>query len=149
MTSPTWPEIAERLAPARNYWLHTTAESGHPHVTPVWGALVGEDLYHYSERSTVKARNLRTDPRVAVHLESGADVVIVYGSLTDLGSPATFPEVVDAFAAKYDAPAEQPFLPGSNPTFDVLYRLVARTALLWSLPDSEGSTRRWFGPRRP
>jgi Pyridoxamine 5'-phosphate oxidase len=146
MTSPTWPEIARLLAPARNYWLHTTAGSGRPQVTPVWGAVVGEDLYHYSERSTVKARNLRMDPRVAVHLESGADVVIVHGSLTDLGSPAGFPDVVDAFAVKYDDPAEQPFLPGSNPTFDVLYRLVARTALLWSLPDSEASTRRWSAP---
>jgi nitroimidazol reductase NimA-like FMN-containing flavoprotein (pyridoxamine 5'-phosphate oxidase superfamily) len=135
--------VADRLAPARNYWLHTTGPAGAPQVTPVWGAVVEAHLYHYSLRSSVKARNLRQNPRVAVHLESGADVVIVYGTLTDVGRPAAADEVVRAFAAKYDRPDEQPFLPGANPIFDVLYRLVPRRALVWSLPDSEASMRTW------
>jgi nitroimidazol reductase NimA-like FMN-containing flavoprotein (pyridoxamine 5'-phosphate oxidase superfamily) len=139
----TWQDLADRLAQARNYWLHTTSPAGGPQVTPVWGAVVGGDLYHYSLRRTVKARNLRQNPGVAVHLESGADVVIVYGTLADVGRPQEATAVVQAFAAKYDQPQEQPFLPGADPAFDVLYRLRPERALVWSLPDSEASMRRW------
>ncbi len=139
----TWEEVADRLAPARNYWLHTTDPAGGPQVTPVWGAVVDNRLYHYTLRRTAKARNLRHNPRVALHLESGADVVIVYGTLADVGRPVPTSDVVQAFALKYDRPHEQPFLPGVNPVFDVLYRLIPGRALVWSLPDSEASMRRW------
>ena len=62
--------------------------------------MTGQTLYLYSERSTVKARNLAADPRVIVHLESGEDVLIVRGVAEDLGPPATVPSVVTALAAK-------------------------------------------------
>jgi hypothetical protein len=109
---------------------------------------VEDDLYFYSERSTVKARNLERDPRVVVHLESGADVVIVHGRLADQGRPADHRVVVEAFAQKYHEPVEIPFLPSSDPAFNVLYSLEPHRALLWSLPDSEASTRRWRRPHR-
>jgi hypothetical protein len=142
--SLSWEEVVDRLAPARNYWLHTTDPAGGPQVTPVWGAVVESRLYHYSLRRTIKARNLRNNPRVAVHLESGSNVVIVYGTLADVGRPVDTSEVVQAFADKYDRPHEQPFLPGANnPEFDVLYQLIPGRALVWSLPDSDASMRRW------
>ena len=97
-TRLTWPEVADRLSPARIYWLHTTGPTGAPQVTAVWAVVAGDRVYLYSARSTVKARNLERDPRVAIHLESGSDVVIVYGVLTDLGTPGDWPAVVDAFA---------------------------------------------------
>src|SRR5215471_14598492 len=86
-----WPEAAARLAASRNYWLGTTMPSGAPHAAPVWGVVAGRTLYLYSERSTVKARNIAADPRVVVHLESGDDVLIVRGTAEDLGSPARTP----------------------------------------------------------
>jgi Pyridoxamine 5'-phosphate oxidase len=141
--SATWAEIASRLTPPRIYWLHTTSPSGAPQATPVWGLVVEDSLYFYTERSTVKARNLVRDQRVLVHLESGADVVIVHGRLVDLGRPADTPEVVDAFDAKYDQPWEKPFLPANDPAFDVLYVLEPARAALWTLPDSAASMRRW------
>ena len=141
-----WPEIASRLSPPRIYWLHTTSPSGAPQASPVWGVVVDDSLYVYTERSTVKARNLARDQRVLVHLESGADVVIVHGRLVDLGRPADSPGVVDAFDAKYDEPWEKPFLPANDPAFDVLYVLRPARAALWTLPDSAASTRRWAAP---
>jgi hypothetical protein len=139
----TWTDVAARLAGPRHYWLHTTNPSGGPDASPVWGVLLDEVMYVYSERSTVKAKNLRRDPRVVVHLESGSDVVIVHGRLADLGRPDAIPAVVAAFDQKYDRGEEVPFLPSSDPAFDVLYALQPRRALLWSLPDTEASTRRW------
>ena len=139
----TWAEVEARLTPAPIYWLHTTGPSGQPHAAPVWGVVVGGDLYFYSERTTIKARNVERNPRALVHLESGADVLIVHGVLSDLGRPQVLPGVVEALAEKYDRPEEQPFLPSSDPGFDVMYRFHAGRALAWALPDSEASLRRW------
>jgi len=145
----SWGEVADRLSLAPTFWLHTTGRTGAPDAAPVWGVIVDERLYLYTERTTVKARNIERDPRVLVHLDSGADVVIVRGILTDLGRPDARPEVVDAFARKYDQPDERPWVPSNNADFDVLYELRPERAAMWALPDTEASTRRWVDPASP
>ena len=139
----TWHDVASRLSPALNYWLGTTDSGGAPHATPVWGAVVNDDLYLYSERSTLKAKNLRNDPRAVIHLESGDDVVIVHGHLDDVGHPMDFGQVVDALAQKYNSSEQRGFLPSADPDFDVLYLFRPRRALMWLLSDYEGSHQRW------
>ena len=139
----TWAEIAARLSAARTYWLGTSAPSGAPHAAPVWGVVWDHTLYLYSERSTVKARNLAADPRVVIHLESGEDVLIVRGTVEDVGEPAGVPFVVAALAAKYTRPGDAQYLPSSDPDFDVVYAIRPRSALAWRLDDYAGSQRRW------
>jgi PPOX class probable F420-dependent enzyme len=141
--SMTWTEVADRLAEARTYWLGSTTASGAPHAAPVWGVVTGETLYLYSERSTVKARNLAADPRVVVHLESGEDVLIVRGVAEDLGPPAMVPSVVTALAAKYTGPRDQQYLPDRDPDFDVVWAIRPRSAMAWRLDDYAASQRRW------
>ena len=141
--SLSFPEVAACLAAARNYWLCTTMPSGAPHAAPVWGVVAGGTLYLYSERRTVKARNLAADPRVVVHLESGDNVVIVRGTVEDLGPPAQRPEVVAALAAKYTGDGDQQYLPNADPDFDVLYALRPQSAMMWRLADYDSSQRRW------
>ena len=96
---------------------------GCPARSPVWGVVTGQVLYLYSERRTVKARNLAADPRVVVHLESGEDVVIVRGTAKDLGTPAQVPDVVAARAAKYTGEDVRQYLPDADPDFDVVYTI--------------------------
>jgi hypothetical protein len=139
----SWPEVAARLAGARNYWLSTTTPTGAPHAVPVWGVVVGDTLYLYGERRTVKARNLAADPRAVVHLESGDDVMIVRGTAEDLGTPAQVPHVVAALSAKYASPADRQYLPDADPDFDVVYALRPQSAMTWRLADYEASQRRW------
>jgi hypothetical protein len=139
----SWPEIAARLAAARNYWLCTTTPSGAPHAAPVWGVVAGQSLYLYSERRTVKARNLAADSRLLVHLESGEDVLIVRGTAEDLGTPAQVPDVVAALAAKYTGEDDRQYLPDADPDFDVVYAIRAQSAIMWRLADYEASQRRW------
>ncbi len=139
----SWREVAARLAGARNYWLSTTSPAGAPHAAPVWGVVIGQTLYLYSERRTRKARNLAADPRLVVHLESGDDVVIVRGTAADLGHPAQAPDVVAALAAKYASPADRQYLPDADPAFDVVYAIRPQSAMMWRLPDYEASQRRW------
>jgi hypothetical protein len=139
----SWPEVAARLAVARNYWLSTTMPTGAPHAVPVWGVVIGHTLYLYGERRTRKARNLAADPRLVVHLESGDDVVIVRGTAEDLGTPVQVPHVVRALAAKYTSQADQQYLPDTDPDFDVVYAIRPQSALMWRLSDYEASQRRW------
>jgi hypothetical protein len=139
----SWPEIAARLAAARNYWLCTTTPSGAPHAAPVWGVVTGQSLYLYSERRTVKARNLAADSRLLVHLESAEDVLIVRGTAEDLGTPAQVPDVVAALAAKYTGEDDRQYLPDADPDFDVVYAVRAQSAIMWRLADYEASQRRW------
>jgi len=139
----SWAELAERLAPARNYWLCTTMPSGAPHAAPVWGVVTGGTLYLYSERRTVKARNLAADPRVVMHLESAEEVVIVRGSAEDVGAPAQVPEVVAALSEKYTGEDDRQYLPSADPSFDVVYAIRPRSAMTWRLADYENSQRRW------
>ena len=141
--SMTWSEVAERLATARSYWLGTTTPSGAPHAAPVWGVVTGETLYLYTERSTVKARNLAADPRVVVHLESAEDVLIVRGVAEDLGRPAMVPSLVAALAAKYTRPEDRQYLPDADPDFNVVYALRPQSAMAWRLDDYEASQRRY------
>jgi PPOX class probable F420-dependent enzyme len=138
----TWDEVAERLGAARTYWLGTTTPAGAPHAAPVWGAVSGGTLYLYSERSTVKARNLAADPRVVVHLESGEDVLIVRGTAEDVGAPSAVPAVVGALTAKYARAQDRQYLPAADPDFDVVYAIRPQSAMAWRL-DDYGAQRRW------
>ena len=139
----SWAEVSERLAAARTYWLDTTLPSGAPHAAPVWGVVTGGTLYLYTERSTVKARNLAANPRVVIHLESGEDVLIVRGTAEDLGPPAQVPAVVKALSAKYTRAEDRPYLPAADPDFDVVYAIRPRSAMAWRMSDYFASQRRW------
>jgi Pyridoxamine 5'-phosphate oxidase len=139
----TWAEVADRLASARTYWLATTTPAGAPHAAPVWGVVTDGTLYVYSERRTVKARNIAHSPRVLVHLESGEDVLILRGLAEDVGPPAAVPQVVAALAVKYARPGDRQFLPEADPDFDVVYAIRPDSAVSWQLADYAGSQRRW------
>lgn len=54
----------------------TTLDDGQPHVTPVWFVLDGDELVFTTWGESVKGRNLRRDPRVAVVVD---DEVAPYG----------------------------------------------------------------------
>jgi len=100
-------------------------------------------LYLYSERRTVKARNLAADPRVVVHLESGENAVIVRGVAEDQGAPAQVPDVVEALSAKYTGEDDRQYLPAADPDFDVVYSIRPTSAMMWRLAAYERSQRRW------
>jgi Pyridoxamine 5'-phosphate oxidase len=138
-----WAHIAAKLAAARNYWLGTTATTGAPHAAPVWGVVVDDQFYVYSERKTVKAKHIERDPRVVVHLESAEHVVIVHGRMIDEGRPSDMPGVVAALSVKYSDPGDKQYLPSTDEDFDVIYRLHADSALLWELSNFDSSQQRW------
>jgi PPOX class probable F420-dependent enzyme len=65
-----------------------TTGPGGPHVMPVWFVLDGEELVFTTGAESVKARNLRRDPRVAVVVD---DQVAPY-SFVHIRGPVTLSE---------------------------------------------------------
>ena len=109
-----------------------------------YAVAVEDVLYIYSDRTTVKSRNIAHDDRVSINLPDGEDVVIVHGRLADLGSPMTRPDVVAAIVAKYTEPMDLSALPSEDPDADeVLWSLAPTRAWLWRLDDWDGSQARW------
>jgi PPOX class probable F420-dependent enzyme len=142
----TWTEVADSLAPWRNYWISTVDAAGAPHSSPVWGAVVADVFWFFTEDTTVKHRNLVRDPRLVVHLESGDDVVIVRGTAELRGRPGEHPDIVAAFAAKYLQPDDAQYLPAATDVLNVFYVLRPASALVWLLEGYEESQRRWVAP---
>ena len=74
-----WSHVGERMAAAKYYWLATVSANGLPHATPVDGLWLDDQLYFGGSPTTRWSRNLDHNPAVCVHLESGADVLILHG----------------------------------------------------------------------
>lgn len=80
------------------YWLATTGADGAPHVIPIWGAWV-DDHWYVEGGPTRWQRNLRENPKLAIHIEIGSEVVIVEGAAVELVAPLT--EVATPILAGY------------------------------------------------
>jgi Pyridoxamine 5'-phosphate oxidase len=127
-----WSHVQLKLVEARNYWLCTVRPNGYPHVIPKWGVWVDDKIYFDGSPETRHARNIAENPHVAVHLESGDEVVIVEGIAQALQkpAPALAVKVAHAYAVKYAALG---YAPGPD-QWDAggLYQISPRMALAWT-----------------
>src|SRR3954465_1595809 len=93
-----------------NTWLSTVRATGAPQTTRVWFVVVADRVWISTGDTSLKWRNLSANPRVTLAFD-GRDAGVVTGSPT-LPTPAVdYPEIVGAFAAKYngwDATADVP-----------------------------------------
>jgi hypothetical protein len=105
-----WSHVIERLIGAEAYWLATVMRDGRPHVVPIWGAFVEDDLYlETGDPNTIKNRNLAHDGRVVVHLDDVNDVVIVRGTAHTIRPDAALGRALAAaMHAKYPGYARTP-----------------------------------------
>lgn len=100
----SWSHVHQRLERARNYWVCTASADGRPHAIPIWGAWTDQRLFFDGGTHTRWARNLAANPRVAVHLENGDDVVILEGVADQIFRPdrALFERIDAQYGSKYD-----------------------------------------------
>jgi Pyridoxamine 5'-phosphate oxidase len=138
-----WSRVSEWLSGARNYWVCTTRPDGRPHTKPVWGVWLDDRLLFSTHPETITARNLRANPALVAHLESGDRVVIVEGSAMRLGDRPLLERFGEAYAAKYDWPLSSEDLDPGNP--DAAYYAVRpRAVLSWGTATEIGETiTRW------
>lgn len=138
-----WAHVIERLTAAEGYWLGTVTPDNRPHVVPIWGCFVGNDLYlETGDPGTVKNRNLRANPNVFVHLDDVNDVVLVRGTAFEIQPTAELGQVLAAeMHRKY---------PGYEPeptSWDTggMWRVDPETVIAWTqMPTST----RWRFDRR-
>ncbi len=49
--------------------LATVREDGRPHVVPIWYGLDGDNLVFTTGESSIKAKNMKRDPRVSISID--------------------------------------------------------------------------------
>lgn len=101
-----WSHVVEHMAAPRNYWVATARPNGRPHAMPVWGVWVENTLYFGSAENTRWSRNLAENPQVAIHLESGDEVIILEGNVSRITDPKhpLVKKIDAAYKAKYGMP---------------------------------------------
>jgi hypothetical protein len=126
-----WSWARERLDRAIVYRLATTGSDGAPHLIPIWGAWV-DDHWYVEGGPTRWQRNLRENPRMAIHVEAGDEVVIVEGNATEIVAPdAALASSILAGYAKYRASSGYDADP-ANWTAGGLWQLQPVKAFAWS-----------------
>ena len=133
---PTWDSISERIRTSRNYWICSISSDGHPHALPVWGIWVEGRLYVVTKRASKKGRNLLANPKVAIHLDSGDDVVSFQGTVAEVTDPARLAQVPAVYAAKYKG--DQIY-----PEIEVVFELLPRVAFTWLERNYHETATRW------
>ena len=97
-----WSWVDERMSKSFNYWVATTRPDGRPHVMPVWGVWMNRIFYFGTDPQTRKARNLKLNPQMVVHLESGDEAVILEGRMEEIRESSLLKQIDEAFFAKYE-----------------------------------------------
>jgi Pyridoxamine 5'-phosphate oxidase len=138
-----WSEVSEWLTSARNYWVCTSRPDGRPHAKPVWAVWLEGQLLFSTHPDTITAHNLRANPALVVHLESGDRVVIVEGTAMRLDDRPLLARFGMAYEAKYDWPLSREDLDPANPDA-AFYAVRPRAALSWGTDTEIGETiTRW------
>ena len=106
------PDDARELFNRKNF-AHITSlmPDGSPQASPVWCEAVGDNIVINVDASTIKAKNLRRDPRVAVSIvdqEKPYEAVFIRGRVTEF-KPDSQGKHIDALAKKYLGLDEYPF----------------------------------------
>lgn len=74
-----WAHAEARLREATVYWIATCGPEGRPRIRPLDGLWHDGVLYVGGSPETRWARDLGQNPQVSVHLDGGADVLILEG----------------------------------------------------------------------
>jgi hypothetical protein len=124
-----WQDVVERLRTATGYWIATVTPGGRPHVVPIWGVFVGDDLFlETGAPGTIKNKNLAVHREIAVHLDGVDDVVLIRGRATPAAPDAELgTALAAAFHEKYPG-----YAPGPADWDDGgLVRVEPATLLAW------------------
>ncbi len=124
--NPKHAHALERLGRDPIAWLTTVRRNGQPQSSPVWFVWEGSTLLLYSIPTSAKIPNIRTNPRVSLHLSddgSGGDIVTFEGT-AEIVEGAPGPDTVPAYVDKYRGLIEGM---GANPEqFGGLYATAIR-----------------------
>jgi|SRR5579875_883252 len=75
--------------------LATVMRNGAPHVVPVWVDCVGDDIVFLKEASSIGARNIRRDSRIAMSVSPPGEPYVVVGLRAVVTETRRGPEAVE------------------------------------------------------
>jgi len=106
MTTAEWQAFIHQGT--RTGKLATVRKDGRPHCVPIWFVADGDDLVFTTWRTSLKARNMRRDPRAVITLDNETfpyDFVMIEGTvqLQEL-SPAELLPYATRIARRYAGP---------------------------------------------
>lgn len=133
---PPWQMIAESVRLSRNYWICTVSPDGSPHALPVWGIWLDNELYFVTKRASKKGRNLQANPKVAIHLESGDDVIAFQGRVVEVSDPSHLAKVASAYSDKYNG--DQIYS-----DIEAVFQLIPHFAFTWLEKNYHETATRW------
>jgi nitroimidazol reductase NimA-like FMN-containing flavoprotein (pyridoxamine 5'-phosphate oxidase superfamily) len=133
---PAWNSITERIRTSRNYWICSLSPDGQPHALPVWGVWFEDHLYFVTKRASKKARNLLANPKVAIHLESGDDVISFQGRVEEVSDSTHLAQVAVVYATKYNGDE-------IYRETEVVFELLPHLAFTWLESNYHQTATRW------
>lgn len=98
----TFAWFEKTFAANRNYYIATVTPAGRPHLMPVWGVWSGGRFYFSTGDSSTKARNLATNPHLAIATEDASEPVILEGTASLAKNDAALKRAAAAYKKKYD-----------------------------------------------
>lgn len=129
-----WSFAEERLQRSHNYWICSTRPDGRPHSAPVWGVWFDGAFYFSTDPESRKGRNLKRNPAVSVHVESGDEPVILEGHVETV-------KLDKKIDAAYHAKYKMHLLEFPGPV--LMLRLKPKTVLAWREKDFGTSATKW------
>ncbi len=129
-----WADVETRLVESLHNWMTTVRSDGPPHVVPRWGVWLDSSLHYDGAPATVHVRNLRKNTACTLHLENGAQAVIVEGRSgpVDPPGPELGGRISEELCRKYSSSGYSPG-PDSweGPDAGELCRFIPAKALAW------------------
>src|SRR4051794_26126129 len=98
------PDVRRVLDGTSLAHLATILPDGSPHTVPVWVGTQGDRIVFLTGPGSLKARNLRSDPRIALSIapvENPFEPVAVRGHLVEWLEGDVAWEIIDRLAMKY------------------------------------------------
>ncbi len=74
----SWEFVSKIMSSSRNYWIGTVGVNNKPHVRPIWGIWF-ENYIFFSGGEIQWKKNVKNNPLVTIHSESGDNVIIIEG----------------------------------------------------------------------
>jgi PPOX class probable F420-dependent enzyme len=126
------PEIRELLDRPNFVHLSTLLSDGSPANTPVWAGLEGDHILICTSENSLKAKNVRRDPRVAISIvdfENPYEEAQLRGRVVEIRPDSDF-KIMDAISHKYTGKA----FPFRNPQGRIAIVIEVEKARYTKLP---------------
>jgi len=98
-----WPTVESWLVESHDYWLASLTEGTRPHIMPVWGLWLDDELLFSSSNGSRKVRNIEASAQVSVATDDAHRPVVVEGIARRVdGDPLVVGRFNDEVNRKYD-----------------------------------------------